>query len=946
MIAALALAGGLGCGASSDGGEALEGDLRIRGWALQPDAHRTELVAASRADDFPTRWAVFEAWRRADEAGIELPADLERELARAWAANVAERAPHPNVLALALERSVLAIDPVRHLAHPLTAVRVAALERIGRELDSGARDGSAELEERLLERGADASREVARTAEDVLAQLGSRRWLRTLDGLGAIARACLALERHGLGRRELESWRAWVAHDAPLPGRTRARGRALVEALALRLTGEGDRTAIVVDPPDWSADVHAFLRRAATRGGAELAREALATLARRGAGERRRETWLELALAAADPGVCLEAARAVDFDEPLSIELLQAIRSSPFEFDASVLGPWLEHSSSEVRGLAAQVLADRVVASGDERAGEELARALELPGVQRIAFRALASAPDPTPWIDDLHATWSRASEEERPSWLATFPRGVEWTAFRDDWLALGDERREWRASVAELCAPLSGDERVRDTLERWLDEEVAALSAALAAGDEDPAIGRTKVIGLALGDVAPGGAVAALARATDALARRDEECGKSFVARLGRSARGRAVVRRVFDDPSTLSRVRLEAALMLVPHDEPEAVELLRTRFATCDGELRNRILEAFARCDDRASLDFLTQVATASELGVETRVAATTMLARRPDAARAWERLDRVLAAAPDVDTARAAIAALGRSSHEPARADLLALLAHVDHGTPLDERQRRWFAAAGGLDVALEIGELRDVLLTALASRPCHEPELPGALLRGPLGVARADLDDRMRDHAGPRVEFRWRGELDLGRALAEAGRLGAALDEHARWWTVDGRFLDALAEVAAREPDASRRLTRAALVALAGEPPTSSGRKVRFDARTRLIALAEAAGAWSTVERLLIALERDWRRRALSSAGERRWLGRFDARSGVDPGARLRAAIEQVRARAALAADDLERSAEHVERAERLLGSSRAAHAEQARLTDELRSRTAR
>lgn len=940
MIVALALCGlAVPQQAAGWSGGALEREVRIRRLALDPEQRRDELVAALCASAFPLRWTALEALVRARAVGFEPSPALRRELARAWSAGADARAPHPNVLTAALALDLLPLDPVAHLDHPLPAVRAAALERIGRAL------ATPDVEELLVSALDDPAARVARTAADVLARNGSFHLIERADDLGSVLRACLAFERHGLSRTSLDRWRERLsAAEGPFASSESARRRALglVEALALVRFGAADLDVLLADPPDWSAEVRAYLRRAATRGGMELAERALELWSRTSFADPRNERWLELALEAGDPTGILRYGFAHSFRGRRARDLLDKLRPLASELDAEALAPWLRHGEAEPRSFAAQILVDRVVLDGDEQAGWQLVEMLgdARQDVGRLAFRALCMAPDPSPFQEALFAAWSGAPEETRIAWLGTFPRGIRWTPFRDAWLALG-RRRAQRGPVAELLAGFVDDAVVRDTLATWLDQEAVRLARVLAGEiDGQPAVGRTRSIGVALFEVAGDDALAPLARAVELLAPYDEDCGESFVAKLGELPAGRATCRRVLSDAAALDRVRSEAALVLAPNGDAAAIDWLIAAFDSSDGELRERIQSAFGRSDDARALAFLVASATAREHGPVTRVSAVRALGARPDVEAARAGLDGVLRRAPDLDTARAAVAALGGLDHASARADLLALLAHVDGGGALSERRASWFAGVGGLDVMVDIGELRDLLLTALARRPCVESALVDVVLRGPLAAAEADLVDRLRDRSGARVEFRWRGELALGRALAEAGRLGEALARHPDWCGVDGRFLDALASVATSEPAAARRLARGALIALAGEPPTTRGRSLRFEARARLIELAERAGDWDEVERLLVRLRRDWRSRALADGGERRLLGTYDARAGVDPGARLDVAIEVARARAALAAGDLQRGEQAARRAAQRCGLSAAARDDVERLRAEL------
>jgi hypothetical protein len=253
------------------------------------------------------------------------------------------------------------------------------------------------------------------------------------------------------------------------------------------------------------------------------------------------------------------------------------------------------------------------------------------------------------------------------------------------------------------------------------------------------------------------------------------------------------------------------------------------------------------------------------------------------------------------------------------------------------------------------------VRPALIVEAARYAERTPGAQGLLTR-PLARSREDLRTALRGDPAAGAEDRYWPELAIGERLARKGQLGAALEAKSSaagyrgaaadagapspvWWDAEADFLAALARRAApHEPAAAARLAEAALVAHMGLPECAPGGRSEHDARvtrTELLALwlvSEAAAgeqrgaadesrattnarmdhfaraslvAGELVAGMALAnLERGMTARDPRSADlptVERLFGTPNPRRGVDPRARLSAAVDQFALQAMLGSD---------------------------------------
>jgi hypothetical protein len=135
-----------------------------------------------------------------------------------------------------------------------------------------------------------------------------------------------------------------------------------------------------------------------------------------------------------------------------------------------------------------------------------------------------------------------------------------------------------------------------------------------------------------------------------------------------------------------------------------------------------------------------------------------------------------------------------------------------------------------------------------------------------------------------------------------------------------------------------------LLRAACVALQGEHDPDLPRLAW--ARARRAALAWRRADWTTAAELTARTLSARRAGRLADSPWTRLFGAFERASGVDPEARLSAALWQARAHAALARGDLAEARRAGERARAAVGGSRAAREAQVELERVLASAAGR
>lgn len=693
---------------------------------------------------------------------------------------------------------------------------------------------------------------------------------------------------------------------------------ALVEALRLRLHGTGEVERIAAG---WTAVRNArglalLLRaaRTAPRYGPELGDALLDTVA-----DRRAEhaTWtLEGAVLASEPAHLLERVRTEDLlGLEGQVQLWQLLIGRGVHWREDFAGPWLASEERDLRLRVAMTLATEDAGSSDGAVGRLLVRALgdEDPAVVEVTFRALAGARDPSPWFEDLHAAWRRLPGDERGRFLRFLPRTAPALPFRGDLVELLDDDQA-RAEALELLARFGPDaelaQLVGARLDPALEEALEAALAGPAPAAERACLGLTRAFVALAGEGATPRLEAMLVRGAPL----SEELAKHAASALGRTETGRAVLARELareHEGQLPARIAIEAALALAD------IERLARHYDGCDVELRTRIVEVCGAASGAPALELLVAVVRDEREAPELRESACAALASHAD--RGARALEQLVTDGISLELRAAALRALGGSTNTGARAFLFERLAGLEareHDAALVEH------------VQFE----RAVLLESLADAKPVPEWLAVAWLARPRAAARSDLAARFVGDRLPAAEFRWRSELAFAAGAARSGALASALEVSAAsdWPHLDGRCLAALGRTALSEAPreeaatiaAARALLDAALVALAGEGEASDRAAQLLFCRHRAWLAAEAIddGRATAVhaERLL-----DLRARGEVSAVL--WdseFGAFDPAGGIDPVARLDAAVLQGRARAALEAG-------HVHQAQDLAHASRAA-----------------
>jgi hypothetical protein len=284
-----------------------------------------------------------------------------------------------------------------------------------------------------------------------------------------------------------------------------------------------------------------------------------------------------------------------------------------------------------------------------------------------------------------------------------------------------------------------------------------------------------------------------------------------------------------------------------------------------------------------------------------------------------------------------ARAALRALAGPGHE-LEVRRVALQALAERGDV--EALLELFAArverAGTSEVdALAAGEAR-LALARLAELPAPAAEtLCAEWLQAPLARAGADLALRFGGGEPPATEFAWRHELELAPQLARHGGIERALLGAGPYERLDGRLLLALGEsLEGPAPAAAEALLAAGVRALLGEPEPDAARLAW--ARARRLALAWHLGRHATAADLAARTLSARRAGGLSDSAWARLFGSFDPEAGIDPDARVRAAMWQAHAQDALARGALADARAAAARAATALGVSRRAAEAQAEL----------
>lgn len=958
--------------------DAFEREWQNRSIAGEPERHAGAIDAAL-VGDWEARRAVLDALARSP-AGVAYAVRGLAPRARALAHD-----PHPNVRAAAVrllgaldDGSLLAVALEHDLARDsLPEVRRALARGLGR---SGAPGAGPALLLGLARDPEPAVSEAARVelltygpaaAPEQLALIGNR------DDEGPLLDALPYLVRSPVS----------PALVAELRRRVRAPGSAaLVERLALHAGVDAERVVLV---RGWfatggtgaaadlaRADARRGLMLSAVRAGdPELGRllmqagVELLAYARAPAAERRaaglrfpehaagtdpaldpladRASFLvECAAEALAPMDAIELARAFAASAlpPLGLAFTEDVwrRVAPrvLGWDAARVRPWLSGDGGDLPGAprfaVAYAVSESYLRGEAPELGALFAELLDDPDdvLRDAAFRWLCDAPDVERHLPALAAAWREYSPAERLARLRLLPRDLAPTPFRDDLLAMARVDDARTPAVVELLALFHGDAEVVESVGAWLAEELDALARGpglqVFRRHELHAKGLLRAYSELRGVAAVPELERDLARAitlAPALAAGEvhsPELPKRFARELARTPEGRERL-VAFLGEATPRRVRIEAGIWLVAR--PEGAARLLADYASCDSELRVRILDRLGRVEGDVTGVFLLRVGARPEGALEERIAALAALGRRGDVTRLAQAFAWMAEGARDLEARRAAVQYLGEVGGEGARRALESGL-----------RARLALARAplAGESETLLAAEL----FAALAEAGPIPADLVPECFRRPVESARADLERRFRGKKVPAAEFRWRAELALAERLAARGELAAALVAAGHWRRMDARLLAELGERAWRAGRSqwplARELFTAALVGLRGEAPGEFAAQHETRVTLRLLELAEEAGRW---DEFCVLCERliDEQRRGTGSVREReRVLGTADARAGVDPRARLLSARAQARAWAALQRGDRAAARRWAEEGERHVGQSRAARVAQARL----------
>ncbi|MEQ1894412.1 MAG: hypothetical protein ABL998_17870, partial [Planctomycetota bacterium] len=699
----------------------------------------------------------------------------------------------------------------------------------------------------------------------------------------AFARLCDGLLAAGLGAEEL----LFVRAAAPDAGRA-----ALAEALAFAAGFAGEpqvlaRGLAAASDEDWDP-VRARVVAAAGRArSVELARALLSGLADGGEASLAREARRALLVASLPRASAFELLRASAAPPELLAEVVPALAAELEQLDADVATQWLAPEQPEVLRASVVVAAAAVFTRAKENGSERvLARALLDPAPVLVAraFEVLASATTlSAPSEAALHDAFRAFPEERQVATLGDFTRERAFSAWRDDWLALGERVPATRAALGELLGALREDTRAAQALARWLTQDLAecARGPELARDLEQ----RVQAELRALARLAPT-AVAEFARALTLALGRSSEIGKRAVMALGRTQAGRdelaARLARGDFAAEADRRTRIEAGIQLAtvlrgPARRPASALLFAER-ENAAWDLRERVLAALASGAEEELLGPLGALLLAPETEPVERAALATLL---PEyyGERAAPLLLALLASIPEIEARRSALPAFaGWPGSTDAFARWAATLTQGDEASA-EER-------------ALLAGEAR-VVLASVA--PTH-PLLVTAWLTGPRARAGQDLAARLAGRELSSVEFAWRQELEIARRLARNGTLAPALAAAGEWWQLDGRLLAELG-LAALEGDAARarELTRAALLARLGERDPDERELLRLEAR--LCALAARAGDEDEVRARLARLLAARRAGELGDSDWSALLGTVVPQAR-DPERALRARVEPV------------------------------------------------
>jgi len=936
--------GALALGAARE--DPFEEELRVRALALEPERHRRELEAGLASPRWQERALALEALERRRAFGGAVDGSFGD------AVEAALLDPHPDVVAralgvLAAMEGELSAELAEELAgERLPALRIALCEALRRVVCAVgdhvlillALDPDERVREALVTTVAG-----VRPAPSG-ASSPERSWpkltlLQTLLGLGRDEEA-LDLAR-GLFAAPLKA-SEWIAGEAP--GAADPLLGGLLESLryAHRESGDYGRWRLGFEAARGTGFERLFYEAARSQD-EELAREWIQLLGERyasGVSDRSRFELVDALFLLVSPERLAALARELEVSVELWQELLGELGLRIERWDPE-LTAWLVDARRPLALRRASVRALATTLAREPESWRETARLLvevlsaREEALRERALRALLDVPDPRPFQDELHASWSELPPETREALLERVPRDVALEAFLPEWIALGTGTGE-RRLASELLRPFLVDEavsdelgaRVRTVLEGWLE------TALVAFLEQDPPSREDELTLQALVHAMEEQAVLflpSLDRVLGAVVGRSRDGTRAVFEALVRTPAGEERLAGYLEesaDPCT----RFEAALHLVLSSDAalarRAFGILSADHAACDPDQRRRSLRALRRYPTDEALEFLSGLVLSTRASPEERALALSTLGALDHPDRS-SRLGLAVSSAGDFEARLYAARALGRSGDRAALGALRLALEQVRGAERLGDEEREL---------------LRTELLLSMG-RTGHFPlEEESGLFDGPLARARDDMGARFRGEELAEVGFSWRSELHLAVHLAREGRLGPLLERTPGWIGMDGRLLIRLGLMleGAGEAEALSRVTRRLLEAglVASEGEAQPDRDERFEARSRLLGLAWRGERFADAGRLLGELLLDQRAGELPGQAFAEAFGVLDPPGGIDPRGRLESARLQALAYAALEAGREERARALARQARLVLGSSELALKEQERLESRL------
>ncbi len=938
MSLALALVVPLLTALQSGVNEAHENEWTARRWALFPDSAQDELLAALDSKDWRERERALAALARSTKP-------LASEVKRAAAACL--EFGHPSVKAATLDllaRTGNEVTLRKELGAELATSRLpevrAALARM-----LGRSGGDSAL---LCQLAFDVDQRVREDARRAL--LGhfegdaARAVLSSLAREGELGEYLQALD---WARRRQQIFRTEASEGGEFEDVSRGR-RALLAALELTDgTGESELTDEIFEA--WfdeeldRPDARLFLSRIMSnlepelawllvefwmdldRGESERWPAGVEACGRLGAdAEDRRDDLLSLAMDALGPAIVVRRVSQARVTTAGRVSLIELAEIRLSSWEASIARGFLESGEPDVRSAILRALTHNRT-SGDEVSVSLLLEVLQngTPGERRLAFDFLCGVRDLESALEPLHRAWLTTAEPERIELLRELPRHVELIPFRRDLIELAQRGGETRDAVFDLLLRFRPDEELVELSLGWLEVELALALAGELGGPsaaERRAAGALRLAWL-LSDESGRERISELAlRVLRATAERSELISRDAVEILNqRDDRGALLPE--FLAATTLEPTRIDVAIALASDGHVEATDVLRELIPGASLKAAFRMMSALGEFRSADVRFWLAESALDESFSSELRGSATRALSRWGKLPDVIGQLGGIALHAPDVETMADAIR--GLASCGGASGPMLLRLLRVLEGDG-DSR----LADLEGDYLAM----IRIELLNALAEVGGLSSELWSEVLERPMERAAEWFEARLRGAQTGKVEFEWRGELELFSRMMRRRNVADVLNATGEWWRLDGRFIAQLAEhdgtrLYARDVPAVIEMFRAALVALGGELRVDSEYVMRV--RLDLLRILLVEERWEEAAHVADAIVADWREARIP---DRVWSASLGTRSrlrGDDPAARLAALRWQLRGRQATQDGDLKRARESADRAEASLGFSREA-----------------